>query len=242
MTLYLDYKSPSIQYFDDVNRNRLFTKDGQNYINVLSTQTLNSLDNVSLLDIFLSQGNVVEPHYHQNAAELVYCVSGAANVSFINPFTNEVSTYHIMPGQVTNIPQGWWHWEMATADNTHLIAIFNAPIPEVILGSDILRLTPSDVMAHTYCLNEGQWRETVSPIQTSTFIGPPVNCHQGHIQGQMQPQPQVYGYQLPYQQPYQQPQPQMMQPQMMQPQMMQPPYGQTQGMYPSAQGYPQQYW
>lgn len=238
MTLYLDYKSPSIQYFDDVNRNRLFTKDGQNYINVLSTQTLNSLDNVSLLDIFLSQGNVVEPHYHQNAAELVYCVSGAANVSFINPFTNEVSTYHIMPGQVTNIPQGWWHWEIATVDNTHLIAIFNAPIPEVILGSDILRLTPSDVMAHTYCLNEGQWRETVAPIQTSTFIGPPVNCHQGHIQGQMQQQPQVYGYQLPYPQP----QHQMMQPQMMQPQMMQPPYGQPQGMHPSAQGYPQQYW
>lgn len=199
--MYLDYKSPSIQYFDDVNRNRLFTKDRQNYINVLSTQTLNSLDNTSILDIFMSQGNVVEPHYHQNAAELVYCVTGAANVSFINPFTNEVSTYHITPGQVTNVPQGWWHWEVALTDNTHLIAIFNAPIPEVILGSDILRLTPSGILAHTYCLNEGQLRETLSPIQTSSFIGPPANCYGGYyIQGQPPQQPQVYGYQLPYQQ------------------------------------------
>lgn len=200
MTLYLDYKSPSIQYFDDVNKNRLFTKDNQNYINVLSTQTLNSLDNSSILDIFLSQGNVIEPHYHQNAAELVYCVSGAANISFINPFTNEVSTYQVTPGQVTNIPQGWWHWEVALTDHTHLIAIFNAPTPEVILGSDILRLTPSNVMAHTYCLNEAQLQETLAPIQMSTFIGPPANCHQGHIQGPPPRQPEVYGYQLPYSQ------------------------------------------
>lgn len=231
MTLYLDYKSPSVQYFDDVNRNRLFTKDQHNYINVLSTQTLNSLDNVSLLDIFMSRSNVVEPHYHQNAAELVYCVSGSVNVSMINPFTNEILSYHITPGQVTNVPQGWWHWEVATEDNTHLIAIFNAPIPEVILGSDILRLTPSNIMAHTYCLNEAQWRDTISPIQMSTFIGPPANCHHGQIQGQTPQQPQVYGYQLPYQQaPVQQ----------------QYGYGQgrhvPQGMYPQQQGSYQQNW
>ncbi len=199
MTLYMDYKSPSAQFFDDVNNNLLFQKDHQNYINVLSTQQLNTLDNVSLLDIFLSTGNLVEPHYHQNAAELVYCISGAANVSFINPFTNQVFHYHITPGQVVNIPQGWWHWEIATAEKTHLLAIFNAPIPEVVFGSDILRLTPSEVLAYTYCLDEGKVKNTLSPIRSTTFIGPPLGCHQCQGQG-YQPYAQVPNPYMSYQQ------------------------------------------
>lgn len=201
MTLYIDYTT-SAQFFSDVNNNLLVQKDPRNYINVLSTQQLNTLDNVSLLDIFLSAGNVVEPHYHQNAAELVYCISGAANVSFINPFTNRLHHYQITPGQVVNIPQGWWHWEIATADNTHLLAIFNAPIPEVILGSDILRLTPSEIWAYTYCLNESSAKNTLAPIQRSLFIGPPTGCHQP--QGYQPYAPQAQGYQpVPQAQGYQ---------------------------------------
>ncbi len=138
MVLYLDYTSPATHYAYDVNKSPLFKKDKHNYINVLGIKQLNTLENVSLLDIFLSKTNVVEPHYHQNAAELVYCISGAATVSMLNPFTKQVLNFPITSGQVTNIPQGWWHYEMATVDNTHLLAIFNAPTPEVILGFIII--------------------------------------------------------------------------------------------------------
>lgn len=84
--------SNQLQYFSDVNQNRLFTRNGTNYINRLGRDVLNTLGNVSLLDIYLSQGRVVEPHYHQNASELVYCIAGSAGVSLINPFTNEVES------------------------------------------------------------------------------------------------------------------------------------------------------
>ncbi|MFD0771653.1 cupin domain-containing protein [Bacillus sp. CGMCC 1.60114] len=155
--------------------------------------------NTSLLDIFLSADNIVEPHVHQNAAELVYCISGAAVVSLLNPFTNQILNFPIKPGQVTNAPQGWWHYEIATVDNTHLLAIFNAPTSEVIFGSDILKLTPSNVMAHTYCLNEQQWKQAVSPIQSTTVIGPPKNCNQNrntmqHIPNQNQTHTQHPSY------------------------------------------------
>ena len=143
MTSYQDYTSPSTQFTFDVNKNTLVRKDNDNYINVLGIQQLNTLDQISLLDIFLSANNVIEPHYHQNAAELVYCISGAATVSILNPFTKELLNFNITPGQVANVPQGWWHYEVATVDNTHLLAIFNAPTPEVILGSDLLKLTPA---------------------------------------------------------------------------------------------------
>lgn len=172
----MDYTSPSTQFTFDLNKSPLFIKNNQNYINVLGIKQLNTLENVSLLDIFLSTNNVVEPHYHQNAAELVYCISGSATVSILNPYTKQILNYTITPGQVANVPQGWWHYEIALVDNTHLLAIFNAPTPEVILGSDILKFTPSNIMSHTYCLDENQWKQTIAPIKPSTYIGPYTDC------------------------------------------------------------------
>ncbi|MEH7305708.1 cupin domain-containing protein [Neobacillus drentensis] len=179
MVSYMDYTSPSTQFTFDVNQSPLFKKDNQNYINVLGIKQLNTLENVSLLDIFLSTNNVVEPHYHQNAAELVYCISGSATVSILNPFTKQILNFTITPGQVANVPQGWWHYEIALVDNTHLLAIFNAPTPEVILGSDILKFTPDNIMSHTYCLDENQWKQVIAPVKPSTYIGPYKDCNQG---------------------------------------------------------------
>jgi quercetin dioxygenase-like cupin family protein len=181
MVSYMDYTSPDTQFTFNMNKSTLIKKDSQNYINVLGIQQLNTLENVSLLDIFLSSTNVIEPHYHQNAAELVYCISGAVTVSILNPFTKQILNYPLTPGQVANVPQGWWHYEVATVDNTHLLAIFNAPTPEVILGSDILKLTPANIMAHTYCLDENQWNKAIAPVQPTLFIGPPKNCHNREI-------------------------------------------------------------
>lgn len=191
----MDYTSPNTQFFFDVNTSNLVAKDNQNLINIMGVEQLNTLDNVSILDIFLSKNNVVEPHYHQNASETVYCISGAAVVSIFNPFTKQLLNYPITPGQVANVPQGWWHYEIATMDNTHLLAIFNASTPEVILGSDLLKFTPANVMAHTYCMDEEQWKQTTAPVEAGTFIGPTVNC-QRHYQQPSYPQNQ--GYHYPY--------------------------------------------
>lgn len=173
---YMDYTSPNVQFTYDLKNNLFFKKDNQNYINVLSINQLNTLGNNSLLDIFLSNGGTVEPHYHQNASELVYCIAGSAVVSLINPFTNQLLHFPITPGQVANVPQGWWHYEIASRDNTHLLAVFDAPIPEVIFGSDILRLTPANVLADTYCLNETEVKETLAPINSAVIVGPPKDC------------------------------------------------------------------
>ncbi|MBO0586335.1 cupin domain-containing protein [Sporosarcina sp. E16_8] len=181
MSSNIDYTSPTTQFTFDVNDSLNFQKDNQNFINVLGINQLNTLENVSLLDIFLSDGNVVEPHYHQHAAELVYCISGACTVSFLNPFTKEIQNYPITPGRVANVPQGWWHYIVATADNTHFLGIFDAPTPEVILGSDLLKLTPANIMAHTYCMDESQWKIAIAPVKSATFIGPPIDCNKENV-------------------------------------------------------------
>ncbi|WP_439876110.1 cupin domain-containing protein [Bacillus mycoides] len=202
MTSNIDYTSPSTNFTYDLSKSNFFKKDAQNYINVLGMKQLNTLESTSLLDIYLSTGNVVEPHIHQNAAELVYCISGSAVVSLLNPFTNQILNLPIKPGQVANIPQAWWHYEIASADNTHLLAIFDASTPEVIFGSDILRLTPANMMAHTYCLNEQQWKQAVSPIQSTTVIAPPANCNQNRDMINQSTQPPTQQQNLYYQDSY----------------------------------------
>lgn len=177
---YLDFTSPNVQFFYDLSHNRMFTKNAANYINELGIGQLNTLGNVSLLDIYLSRGNVVEPHIHQNASELVYCICGGTIVSLINPFTKELINIPIKPGQVANVPQGWFHWEVATEDNTHLLAIFDAPVPEFIGVSDFLRLAPRNMLAHTYCLDEAALTQVLAPITDTTIIGPPANCSKYH--------------------------------------------------------------
>jgi oxalate decarboxylase/phosphoglucose isomerase-like protein (cupin superfamily) len=179
----MDYSAPNVQFTYDLGNNPFFKKDERNYINGLSINQVNTLGNISMLDIYLSTGNVIEPHYHPNASQLVYCISGAAVVSLVNPFTKELRNFPIQPGQVANVPQAWWHYEIATVDNTHLLAIFDAPIPEFIGGSDLLRLTPASVLAHTYCLDEAKVKETLAPITKTVVIGPPNDCRYNRGQG-----------------------------------------------------------
>lgn len=171
------YSGSDVQYFFDVNKNRLFTRNDKNYINRLDRSDLNTLGNYSLLDIYLSNHHIIEPHYHQNASELVYCIKGSVEISLINPFTQEQNSHTILPGQVFNIPQGWWHWESALEDDIHLLAIFDAPFPEYVLGSDILTKTPPAIFEKTYCINPDLYHQAIAPIQGQTIIiGPTDEC------------------------------------------------------------------
>ena len=54
MSSNIDYTSPTTQFTFDVNDSTFIKKDNQNFINVLGINQLNTLENVSLLDIFLS--------------------------------------------------------------------------------------------------------------------------------------------------------------------------------------------
>lgn len=79
----MDFTDPNLEYTYDLKDYLLFKKDDRNYINALGREQLSTIGSVFLLDVFLSNGNMVEPHYHQNASELLYCISGAAVVSLI---------------------------------------------------------------------------------------------------------------------------------------------------------------
>ena len=162
----------------DLSDNLIFKKDEQNYIDALGIQQLNTIGNIYFLDIFLSQDNYVDLHYHSNASELTYCISGTVEISFINPTPNEWQQFVLSPGDAVSIPQGFWHCAKALEDDTHLLATHDTKNLQTIFGSDLLRITPKDVMASMYCLDEMELENVLKPIDETIVIGPPISCEQ----------------------------------------------------------------
>ncbi|WP_082684293.1 cupin domain-containing protein [Lentibacillus amyloliquefaciens] len=209
----MDYTNPNLHYSYDMEQSRFFTKNQHNYVNVLGKEQMQTMGNVFLLDVFLSSGNIVEPHYHLNASELIYCITGETIVSMINPSTNELNNIRIQPQQVVTIPQGWWHYFAANKDNTHVLTIYDISELNTVWGSDVLRLTPPQVFAHTYCLDKEQIQQALQPIRDTVIIGPPADCNQrrgsySNKQAYYQPyyHPSVpYYYTSQMQPPYNQP-------------------------------------
>jgi oxalate decarboxylase/phosphoglucose isomerase-like protein (cupin superfamily) len=131
------------------------------------------MQNLGLLDIYLSKGHGVEPHWHPNAAELVYVVQGEAIIAILNPLTQRLLSYRIKPPQTVYVPMGWWHWEIAAADHTHLLAIFDNHAAQVVFGSDVLRKTPPEVFQLIYGVQADQIAQALKPLDRTVVIGPP---------------------------------------------------------------------
>jgi oxalate decarboxylase/phosphoglucose isomerase-like protein (cupin superfamily) len=164
---------PSLNLFYDLIDATFFKQNEKNVIYELTANQLPVLQNLALLDIYLSKGHIVEPHWHPNSAELVYVIRGEVIVSILNPFSLQVLTYRAKPSQVVYVPMGWWHWEMAATDHTHLLAIFDNASPQVVFGSDVLRKTPKEVFQLSYGVNAEQLAQVLKPITETVVIGPP---------------------------------------------------------------------
>jgi oxalate decarboxylase/phosphoglucose isomerase-like protein (cupin superfamily) len=201
---YMDFTAPDLQYKYDLSDNPFFQKDRRNFINALGIKQLNTIGNTFLLDVFLSKGNSVEPHYHHNASELIYCITGSSVISMINPFTNELIELQAKPGEAVTIPQGWWHYFTATENQSHLLTIYDTPELQTVFGSDVLRLTPPGVLSQVYCLDEKKVKEAFAPIHDTVIIGPPAGCHHQSREQEQQTyvKPAYWQSVQPYYNPY----------------------------------------
>lgn len=165
------------QFTYRLSNNVLSKKDAKNFIYALGSEQLQTIGDTYLLDVFLSKDNCVELHYHPNASELTYCISGEAELGFLNMDTMQWENFVIERGEVVAIPQGWWHYACAKTNETHLLAIHDTDRLETIFGSDILHSTPNELLAHMYCLNEKDVERALSPIKDTVVIGPPEDCN-----------------------------------------------------------------
>jgi mannose-6-phosphate isomerase-like protein (cupin superfamily) len=154
-------------------KNNLQVQRGNSYLFEVTCAQIPVMEVLSLADLYLTKDHIREPHWHPNADEFDYVVSGEATVSILNPFTLKLHNYHVKPGQVAFIPEGWWHWITPVTDNTHLLVNFNDGKIESVEGSDVFRLTTPAVFQHAYGINSTQFAQQVQSINQTLTIGPP---------------------------------------------------------------------
>ena len=78
----------------------------------------------------LEKGGVREPHWHPNAAELSYCITGNAKMTIFSTNARQ-DTFTINPGDLTFVPRGYWH-DIENIDNQQakFVIVYNHERPE----------------------------------------------------------------------------------------------------------------
>ncbi|MEI5905557.1 cupin domain-containing protein [Bacillus spongiae] len=162
--------------FFDIEKSILFERNPENIAFLLSSTQMPAMIGGSIADLRLSKGFIREPHWHTNAWELVYLISGAATVSVLDPTTNKRQTLKLAKrGETVFIPMGYWHWIVADEDNTNLLLFFNNDQIQTQEGSTMLTRTPLEVYENAYNINPKKMEKALKPIEGTegVIIGPP---------------------------------------------------------------------
>jgi oxalate decarboxylase len=101
----------------------------------------------ALYSVKLEVGGVREPHWHPNAWEFDYCISGLARMTVLAP-QGEVETFEVNPGDVVFVPQGHFHYfENIGQEPLHFVIAFNSEQGEA--EDDIGVAASIGVLPHT---------------------------------------------------------------------------------------------
>ena len=111
----------------------------------------------SMALVVLKKGGIREPHWHPDAWEFDYCISGRARMSVVAP-DNEWQSFDIEAGQIVFVPQGFFHYfENIGSEDLRFLIVFNNSTKES--GDDIgisvsLGGMPNEVLAATFGVSE----------------------------------------------------------------------------------------
>jgi oxalate decarboxylase len=98
----------------------------------ISSANFPALKGIAIQDLGMAPGERRTAHFHPNAAQLDYCISGTGEVGIIGPDGHR----HIIaltPGDAAFVPQGNVHWIVNTSDaQSRFILIAANDRPETI--------------------------------------------------------------------------------------------------------------
>ncbi len=162
--------------FFDINQNVFFERNPENIAFALTSTQNPSMIGGAVVSLNLSKGFIREPHWHPNAWEVDFLVSGKVIISVLDPNTPQLVTYTLDKfGQTVFIPMGWWHWISAVEDDTKLVLFFNNDQFESTEGSVSLTRTPPAVYENAYNIDPNLISRALAPIEGTdgVIIGPP---------------------------------------------------------------------
>lgn len=105
---------------------------------------------LSIYLLTLKPGAVRIPHWHPDAAELDYILSGKARIGLAFP-DGEWERFDVEAGSIAILPQGWFHYiENVGTDTLQMLVIFNNSNPNDIGISEGFQAIPKEVLGLTF--------------------------------------------------------------------------------------------
>jgi oxalate decarboxylase len=95
-------------------------------------------------------GSLREPHWHPNAGELNYCVSGRAQIGLAAP-NGAWEVVEVNPGDIAFIPANWFHYIASVSDEPmELLVYFSDPLPQHIDLTQTIGVFPDEIIAASF--------------------------------------------------------------------------------------------
>jgi oxalate decarboxylase len=105
------------------------------------------LDGICFLPLVVAAGGVREPHWHPNAAELIYVISGEAEIGLVGP-DDVRETFTIGPGDIAFFPMNWFHYVASSgSEPLDSIVYLSHAAPTRIDLSDMVAFLPRELTA-----------------------------------------------------------------------------------------------
>lgn len=121
--------------------------------------------------LVLKAGGLREPHWHPNAWELDFVVSGSVELGVVNPDGTQ-QIVKLGTGDVGFIPRGWAHYiENPSNREARLAITFNNDVPNDIGLSTMFGGMPTDTFTQTLALKPNGLNGAKKPDRT-LFIVP----------------------------------------------------------------------
>ncbi len=100
-------------------------------VQLLTDQQIPTLQGITVFPLTAVPHGLREPHWHPNAAELNYCVSGQAQIGLVAPDGN-VQTFAVNAGDIAYIPRNWFHYIANTShEPLQFLIFFITPDPRI---------------------------------------------------------------------------------------------------------------
>ena len=103
--------------------------------------------------IVIPPGHLLTPHWHPNATETTYCLSGKGTVSLVipdatsdNPIGAAFKPFAFEKDDVVLLPQGYAHYFENTGDEDFVILLtFDNPNFDILTLADVLQQLPGNI-------------------------------------------------------------------------------------------------
>lgn len=140
------------------------------------TVSLGNANNFGILSglacylLTLKPKGIREPHWHPNAAELDYVISGRARMTIFSPGDN-VDTFEVGPGEIVFIPSACFHYieNVNASEDMQFAVFFNHERPEDIGISGALGAYSNDVLGSVFGL-EPKILDALPKYQEDLFV------------------------------------------------------------------------